>query len=116
MDNATNLQGAGVSGYIESLRRERDRFVAFAFCDADLLLEINAKHAVKFVTGATQSLVSRSPEEIMGRPLEKLIAPQDRLLITELLRGLAPGNRLDPVPLRLNGRDGPTPKAAVISP
>ena len=37
MEHGERIEG-GVSGYIESLRRERDRFVALAFCAADLLL------------------------------------------------------------------------------
>ena len=45
MKDAARLEG-GVSGYIEALRRERDRFVAFAFCAADLLIEIDAQQVI----------------------------------------------------------------------
>jgi len=39
---SSHQSAAGVSGYVESLKRDRDRFVALAFCAADLLIEINA--------------------------------------------------------------------------
>jgi EAL domain-containing protein (putative c-di-GMP-specific phosphodiesterase class I) len=99
----------GVSGYVESLRRDRDRFVALAFCAADLLLEVNAQGRITFAAGATLSLVGRTPEEIAGSLLLDMIAPEDRVLMSEFLRGMTPGSRLDPVPIRLAGRNGPTP-------
>jgi EAL domain-containing protein (putative c-di-GMP-specific phosphodiesterase class I)/PAS domain-containing protein len=99
----------GVSGYIESLRRERDRFVALAFCAADLLLEIDAAGRITFAAGATQSLVGRPPEGLAGTPFLDLVAPVDRPLMDEFLQGMTPGSRLDPVPIRLAGGDGTTP-------
>ena len=42
----------GVSGYLESLRRDRDRFVALAFCAADLLFEVDSRNVVAFAAGA----------------------------------------------------------------
>lgn len=99
----------GVSGYVESLRRDRDRFVALAFCAADLLLEVNAQGRITFAAGATLSLVGRTPEEMSGSLLLDMIAPEDRMLMSEFLRCMTPGSRLDPVPIRLAGRNGPTP-------
>lgn len=99
----------GVSGYIESLRRDRDRFVALAFCAADLLLEVNAQGRITFAAGATLSLIGRSPEEMSGALLLDIIAPDDRVLMSEFLRGMTPGSRLDPVPIRLASKRGPTP-------
>ena len=99
----------GVSGYIESLRRERDRFVALAFCAADLLLEINSESNITYAAGATQSLVGKSPEQLTGKFFPDLIAPEDRILLEELIRSMTPGSRLDPVPIRLHGRNGATP-------
>ena len=78
----------GVSGYIESLRRERDRFVALAFCAADLLLEINSESNITYAAGATQSLVGKSPEQLTGKFFPDLIAPDDRILVDELIRSM----------------------------
>jgi GGDEF domain-containing protein len=101
--------GVGVSGYVESLRRERDRFVALAFCAADLLLEINAGGKINFAAGATQSLVGKPPESLTNTPFLELVDAQDRPLMQEFLRGMTPGSRLDPVPIRLTAGGKPTP-------
>jgi EAL domain-containing protein (putative c-di-GMP-specific phosphodiesterase class I)/GGDEF domain-containing protein len=107
--NPVQQPGVGVSGYVESLRRERDRFVALAFCAADLLLEINAEGRITFAAGATQSLVGKPPESLSGTLFLDLMARQDRPLMAEFLRGMTPGSRLDPVPIRLAAGDKATP-------
>ena len=38
------------------LRTERDRFVAFAFCASDILIELNERHEAVFAAGAVQAL------------------------------------------------------------
>ena len=70
---ALESQQGGVSGYVESLRRERDRFVALAFCAADILIEINAEQKITFAAGATQSLVGTEPEVLVGTDIMDLI-------------------------------------------
>jgi EAL domain-containing protein (putative c-di-GMP-specific phosphodiesterase class I)/GGDEF domain-containing protein len=40
--------------------------------------------------------------------------PEDVPLITELLKGMAPGSRLDPIPLKLNGAKGPTVQLSLM--
>lgn len=112
MEQEERIEG-GVSGYLESLRRERDRFVALAFCAADLLLEVDAANTITFAAGATQSLVGRSPEDLKGTSFTDLIAPENRILMDELIRGMMPGSRLDPVPIRLTGESGVTPPLSV---
>ena len=105
---SNHQSGAGVSGYVESLKRDRDRFVALAFCAADLLLEINVKGIVTFSAGATQSLMGKRPEELIGLSFMSLMATPYQALVRELINGMTPGARLDPVPVRLNGQQGPT--------
>ena len=107
MDHSTRIEG-NVSNDIETLRRERDRFVALAFCAADLLLEIDSDHTITYAAGATRSLVGLAPEELTGNGFHAFIAPEDRVLVDELIQGMAPGSRLDPVPIRLAGRNGST--------
>jgi EAL domain-containing protein (putative c-di-GMP-specific phosphodiesterase class I) len=98
----------GVSGYVESLRRDRDRFVALAFCAADLLLEVDRRNIITFAAGASQSLLGGRPEALVGKPFLDLIVPGDLALVSELLRGMAPGARLEPIPVRLKGAKGPS--------
>jgi EAL domain-containing protein (putative c-di-GMP-specific phosphodiesterase class I)/GGDEF domain-containing protein len=104
----------GVSGYVESLRRDRDRFVALAFCAADLLFEVNAHNEVIFAAGASHSLIGQPPEALVGKAFLDLVVPEDVPLITELLKGMTPGSRLDPIPLKLIGVKGPTVQLSLM--
>lgn len=91
------------------LRQERDRFVALAFCAADVLFEADAGLIVTFAAGATGALAGRKPEELIGRPFIDLVAADHRALVDELCHGMRAGTRLEPATVRLNGPDGPTP-------
>lgn len=91
----------GVSGYVESIKREKDRFVRLAFCAADMLLEVDDRYVITFAAGASQSLIGSAPETLLGKPLIDLVVPEDVLFVTEVLKGIAPGSRLDPIPIRL---------------
>ena len=97
----------GVSEYVESLRRDRDRFVALAFCAADMLLEVDAANEIIFAAGASYSLIGQQPEDLVGQAFLDLVVPEDVPLISELLKGMTPGSRLDPIPLKLKGAKGP---------
>ncbi len=107
MENLSE-SAVGVSGYVESLKRDRDRFVRLAFCAADVLLEVDADFVITFATGASHSLIGSAPETLLGKPFTDLVVSEDALLITELLKGIAPGSRLDPIPMKLKGVNGPT--------
>lgn len=98
----------GVSGYVESLKRDRDRFVALAFCAADLLLEVDSHNKITFAAGATLSLLGLHPKELSGASFTELLAAEDRAMVRELVSGMMPGARLEPVPVRLNGANGLT--------
>ncbi len=102
----TDLQQGGVSGYVESLRRDRDRFVALAFCASDILVEINAGQEISFAAGATQSLVGQDPEALTGMSFMEFVHPDNQLLVKELLANMSPGTRLDPVQIFLSGMSG----------
>jgi EAL domain-containing protein (putative c-di-GMP-specific phosphodiesterase class I) len=83
------------------LRAERDRFVAFAFAAADLLLEVDGHGKILFASGASQSLTRHNPTELVGKSLFELIATGDQRLAKILMTSLARGGRLSPVALRL---------------
>jgi len=98
----------GVSGYVESLKRDRDRFVALAFCAADLLLEVDELDRISFAAGATLSLLGRQPKDLTGGSFMRLLASDDRTRVREMIAGMIPGARLEPVPVRLIGANGPS--------
>ncbi len=90
------------------LRMQRDRFVALAFCWAELLLELDADAAVVFAAGAAEPLIGRRPEELVGSPIETLVAAEDRPRLADLLALAARHGRVEDVPVRLAGAMGPT--------
>ena len=57
---------------------ERERFVAFAFAAADMLLEADVEGTVLFATGAVRARLGRAPESMIGRPLEEVVALADQ--------------------------------------
>ncbi len=99
---------SGVADYTESLKRDRDRFVALAFCAADLLLEVDGDGNVMFSAGATQSLIGKTPESLVGTPFFGLLADCCRDMVRELLGTMPLGERIEPVSVRLEGVGGPT--------
>jgi EAL domain-containing protein (putative c-di-GMP-specific phosphodiesterase class I)/GGDEF domain-containing protein len=99
---------AANQSYLETLKRERDRFVALAFCAADVLLEVDGDCKIAFAAGASKALIDRDAEQTVGQPLIDLLAPEDRPILGELLRGMRRNARIEPVLIRLLGPRGPS--------
>ncbi|WP_119458395.1 sensor domain-containing phosphodiesterase [Rhodospirillaceae bacterium SYSU D60014] len=83
-----------------SLRNERDRFVAFAFAAADLLLEIDAKRSIQFASGAARQFTGRDASALVGQSLLNLVALDDRRLVAAALDRVKSGMRFQPLPVR----------------
>ncbi|MEH6629327.1 MAG: EAL domain-containing protein [Halopseudomonas aestusnigri] len=91
---------------IRSLKHERDRFLAFAFCRSDLLIELSDKHEIVFISGATQSIIGRSIEELVGIPLSDLVLPYEQPVLENLLAGMVGGSRPEPINIIFNKKEG----------
>jgi PAS domain-containing protein len=65
----------------DPIRAERDRFVAFAFAAADLLLEVDGEGKITFAAGALKALTHRDASALKGRPFTELLADSDRALV-----------------------------------
>jgi EAL domain-containing protein (putative c-di-GMP-specific phosphodiesterase class I)/GGDEF domain-containing protein len=96
--------------YVETLKKERDRFVALAFCAADVLFEVDQNWTVTYAAGATKALTELEPQDAIGRQFIDLIEPAERGYVSERLGQLGGANRLEPMILRLHGPKGPTPR------
>lgn len=92
---------------------ERDRFVALAFCRADLLFELDDDHDVVFAAGATSVLLGEAAEALSGRRFVELIAESDRGLAVEVLEAARAQGRIDDVVVRLNGTGNRRPNVAL---
>jgi EAL domain-containing protein (putative c-di-GMP-specific phosphodiesterase class I) len=93
---------------MDALRGERDRFVAFAFAAADLLLELDAGFRIRFVSGAAAALTARAPDDLVDSPFFDLIAPNERPMVRAFLTALAVGGRMTPAAVRLAGSKVPS--------
>lgn len=77
----------------ERLREERDRFVGFAFSNADILLELDDTSKVLWAGGAVKSILGVDSEQITGSALASILIPTDAILLKAALRDLDPGQR-----------------------
>lgn len=94
------------------LRAERDRYLAFAFAWADLIVETQGRQVV-FVSGASEPLLGRRGKDLQGVPIADLVAPADERLIGEVCDLLERHGRVAETTIRLRGPGGSHPKAAL---
>jgi EAL domain-containing protein (putative c-di-GMP-specific phosphodiesterase class I) len=80
---------------------ERERFVAFAFAAADLLVELDAGGQVSFAAGAFRARLGRAPETLTGSDPAELLALEDRPAFITALSQLRHRGRLMPTTFHL---------------
>lgn len=83
-------------------KEQRDRFLAFAFAGADLLVEVDAKGTIVYSLGAAKGLAGAGDGKLTGKNVSDIFAPKDRGLIGSLRAGAKPGVRFGPVLVNLN--------------
>ena len=93
----------GDPALVDSLRRERDRFVALAFCAADILIEVDTEASITYAAGASKAFIGAQPEALVGTSFFDLIVDRDRAVASEIIRSMTIGQRLKPVPINLAG-------------
>lgn len=103
---------AATTASVNSLREERDRFVALAFSWADVLLELDADARIVYAAGALEVLAGRSARALIGLPLTELIPPAAHAHLRELLAAARRRERINDMGLAVVGRNGqPVPIA-----
>lgn len=103
---SADTAGAAPTAELGALRAERDRFVALAFCNADLLFELDKSGEIIFAAGATGAFIGKSVEELIGTRLREHVAEGSRTLFDRLLGNAAGGRRIDNVHIQLAGSKG----------
>ncbi|MGB8274143.1 MAG: EAL domain-containing protein [Alphaproteobacteria bacterium] len=88
---------------MSALRAERDRFVAFAFCAADILLELDARRTVSYAGGAMVALTGQGSEAILGRSVFDLFSDAEHAAIKGMLDSATDGTRIGPSHVWLRG-------------
>jgi EAL domain-containing protein (putative c-di-GMP-specific phosphodiesterase class I) len=77
----------------DRLREERDRFVGFAFSNADVLLELDETSKVLWAGGAVKSILGVDTADLTSKPLADILTTADAILLKTALRSLMPGQR-----------------------
>lgn len=84
-----------------TLKIERDRYVALAFCCADLLFELDRDFVIRFVVGATRPFLGRDADKLLGTSFRDLTAPADMPLVGQLLSQIVRGGRVQDEVIRV---------------
>lgn len=94
-----------MSGPIDEIKKERERFVAFAFAAAEIFFELNDKGKIIFEGGAAERIGPTS-ESLIGEQLIDQIDEEDRDVFRALQQHLAHKGRIGPIPLRFKSSSG----------
>lgn len=99
---AKEKPAAAVSAALHESAMLARRFVALAFCRADLLFELGNDQTIKFVAGATPSLFGKKTNEMMGVGFLDFVHDDDKQRVADLLNNAGDLGRFDDVVIRLN--------------
>ena len=94
-------------------QKERERFVAFAFCWADMLVELDRDGGIAYAAGTTATYTGKTPDKLIGLAFADLVVDADRPLARELVAVAAQHGRIEDAVLRLAGPNGATPPMAL---
>jgi EAL domain-containing protein (putative c-di-GMP-specific phosphodiesterase class I) len=95
----------------------RDRFLAFAFAAAEMLVETGMDGVITFAAGAFRPRFGREGGQFIGRHIASLIAPGDQAGLAMAMAGLQLRGRISPVVLRTSDpAQTPSTLAAMLMP
>ncbi len=86
---------------INELRDDKERFVAFSFAAADLLIELNSSGEICFVSGAAKGITGCEAKDLIGSRFEDVLEPLDRRMVGYLISNMREGERINPVGARM---------------
>lgn len=98
--------GVETTSAVDKLKAQRDRFIAFAFAGADLLLEVGNDDIITYSAGAGEAVYGLSDDDLAGKRLDDFIHEKDRKRLADALQRLRNTGRLDHVPLTLVAAGG----------
>lgn len=96
-----------MTGLVDELKKERERFVAFAFAAAEIFFEIDSSGKILFEGGAVEKLgPNRDGASLVGQKIHDIIDIDDREVFNALQLHLEYKGRLGPIPIRFNSGGG----------
>ena len=85
---------------------DRERFIAFSFCWAEAIIELDADRHITFAGGILPILTGKDPKSLKGVDVLDIIAEEDRPLAEQMLDTIARAGRFDNIHLRFKGANG----------
>lgn len=89
-------------GELEELKSQRDRFLAFAFAGADLLVEVSIDGTILSALGASKAMTGFDDQEIIGKNWLNLFSVYDQAIVLNLYENSKTGQRCGPILVDLN--------------
>lgn len=89
-------------GMVDQLRHERDRFVAFAFASADILVELDEDGNILFADGATRGLLGRPAADMQGLNFYDMLSAEDAQCMRKVMESLGNTYRMEDIELTLH--------------
>ena len=93
---------------LSSLREERDKFVAFSFAGAHLLIEVTSTGKIVFSSGASCGLCKGGSSKLTGKSFKSMVVKDDHPYVKELFSRLKKSGRVDQARLRMLSHRGKT--------
>ncbi len=85
---------------------DRERFIAFSFCWAEAIIELDSERTITFAGGILPLLTGKDPRTLKGMTILDIIADEDRPLAEQMLDAIAGTGRFDNIHLRFKGANG----------
>lgn len=89
-----------MSGILDEIKKERERFVAFAFAAAEIFLELDSDSQILFGGGATERITPKKEAGLVGKNIKDVIDNDDYEVFRALTLHLEHKGRIGPLPIR----------------
>lgn len=86
---------------LAEMRHERDRFVAFAFASADILLELDEDGHILFADGAVKGLLGFESQDVEGREFYTLLPRRDAQRARDVMKEMKQKLRMERTDIHL---------------
>ncbi len=90
----------------KELKSQRDRFLAFAFAAADLLVEVTDDEKISYISGAVKAITGYDEKEVMGEKLSEFLDANDIDLAASITKNTRAGGKKGPYLTKITHKNG----------
>ncbi len=102
----STVSSANPDQQVHAAQQQRDRFLAFAFAAADVLIETNDKGHIQYCAGATENLFGEPVETLVGMTLATSVAEEDKVMLDAAMARLRATGRIERLSIAINHKTG----------